>query len=123
MLSVRTRFLVSAALGATLCWAAWDLYAPRSHSLRNFQPDEVGRLETAMWKSYYAHQRLRLFDELATLLRRQYDLPALRSYAVAYRAAGAAAVFQRGHMRADYEKALPDVVAYYAAIRRTSPES
>ena len=75
-----------------------------------------------MWKSYYAHQRLRLFGELATLLRREYDLPALRSYVVAYHAARAAAVVQGGHTRSDYEKALPEVVSFYAAIRRVSSE-
>ena len=105
-----------------LAWAAWDLYAPRSHSLRDFQPDEVGRLETAMWKSYYAHERLPLFSQLATLLRRQYGLPLLRSYVVAYHAARGAVVFQRGHAHADYEMALPEIVAFYSGIRRVSSE-
>jgi len=59
ILSRRAKIFV-AAVGVVLAWAAWDLYAPRSHSLRDFQPDEVGRLETAMWKSYYAHERLPL---------------------------------------------------------------
>ena len=75
-----------------------------------------------MWKSYYAHERLALFGELATLLRHQYGLPVLRSYVVAYHAARAAAVFQGGHSHADYEKALPDLVAFYAAIERVSSE-
>jgi hypothetical protein len=105
-----------------LAWAAWDLWAPRSHSLRDFQPDEVGRLETAMWKSYYAHERLPLFSQLATLLRRQYGLPILRSYVVAYHAARGAVVFQRGHSHADYEQALPEIVAFYSGIRRVSSE-
>jgi len=100
----------------------WDLYAPRSHSLRDFQPGEVGRLETAMWKSYYAHERLPLFSQLATLMRRQYGLPTLRSYVVAYHAARGAVVFQRGHAHADYEKALPEIVAFYSGIRRVSSE-
>jgi hypothetical protein len=75
-----------------------------------------------MWKSYYAHERLSLFGELATLLRRQYDLPMLRSYVVAFHAARGAAVFQKGQKHADYEKALPDVRDFYAAIRRVSSE-
>ena len=120
-LSGRTR-VAAIAVAAVVAWAAWDLYAPRSHDLRDFQPDEVGRLETAMWKSYYDRERLRLFGQLATLLRRQYGLPPLRSYVVAYHAARAAAIFQGGHERADYEKALPEVVAFYAAIRRVATE-
>jgi hypothetical protein len=35
-------------------WAAYDLYGPRTAHLREFDPDEVARLETAMWRSYYA---------------------------------------------------------------------
>jgi hypothetical protein len=122
MVSGRAKLLAACAAGAVLTWAAWDLFGPRSHSLRNFQPEEVGRLETAMWKSYYAHKRLALFGELATLLRRQYGLPVLRSYVVAYHAARAAAVFQGGHSHADYEKALPGLVEFYAAIGLVSAE-
>jgi hypothetical protein len=123
MVSGRAKVFAASVAGAVLLWAAWDLFAPRSHNLRDFQPDEVGRLETAMWKSYYAHERLALFGELATLLRRQYGLPALRSHVVAYHAARAAAVFQSGRTHADYEKALPDLVTFYAAIGRVSSEA
>lgn len=75
-----------------------------------------------MWRSYCAHERLHLFSQLATLLRRQYELPLLRSYVVGYRAAQAAVVFQAGHGQADYDKALPDLLAYYRAIRRVAGE-
>ncbi|MGZ5584635.1 MAG: hypothetical protein ACXWF2_16155, partial [Usitatibacter sp.] len=68
------------------------------------------------------HQRLPLFGQLATLLRRQYGLPILRSYVVAYHAARGAVVFQRGHAHADYELALPDIAAFYTGIRRVSSE-
>src|SRR5262245_32561206 len=73
-----------------------------------------------MWRSYYAKQRLKLFNELALLLRQQYDLPLVRSYVVAYHAAKAAFVFKDGAGRADYERALPDLLAYYGAIRKVS---
>ena len=103
-----------------LAWAAYDLYAPRRTSLREFDADEVARLETAMWRSYYSRQRVKLFNELAELLRTQYRLPLLRSNAVAYRAAKAAFVFKDGHSRADYERALPDLVSFYQSIRAVS---
>jgi hypothetical protein len=118
----RVKIFAAAAIGAVLAWSAWDLWVPRTHSLREFQPDEVGRLETAMWKSYYAHERLPLFSQLTTLLLRQYRLPILRSYAMAYHAARGAVVFQRGHSHADYEQALPELVAFYSGIRRVSSE-
>ena len=103
-----------------LAWAAYDLYAPRRTSLREFDADEVARLETAMWRSYYSRQRVKLFGEAAELLRTQYRLPLLRSNAVAYRAAKAAFVFKDGHARADYERALPDLVSFYRSIRAVS---
>ena len=103
-----------------LAWAAYDLYAPRRTSMRDFDADEVARLETAMWRSYYSRQRVKLFRELAELLRTQYRLPLLRSNAVAYRAAKAAFVFKDGRSRADYERALPDLVSFYQSIRAVS---
>ncbi|HEX8188419.1 MAG TPA: hypothetical protein VF586_08710 [Pyrinomonadaceae bacterium] len=103
-----------------LAWAAFDLYAPRRTSMRDFDADEVARLETAMWRSYYSRRRLKLFRELAELLRTQYRLPLLRSNAVAYRAAKAAFVFKDGRSRADYERALPDLVSFYNSIRAVS---
>ncbi|HWS85392.1 MAG TPA: hypothetical protein VN282_00235 [Pyrinomonadaceae bacterium] len=103
-----------------LAWAAYDLYAPRRTSLREFDADEVARLETAMWRSYYSRRRVKLFNELAELLRTQYRLPLLRSNAVAYRAAKAAFVFKDGKGRPDYERALPDLVSFYQSIRAVS---
>ena len=103
-----------------LAWAAFDLYAPRRTPMRDFDADEVARLETAMWRSYYSRERVKLFRELAELLRTQYRLPLLRSNAVAYRAARAAFVFKDGRARADYERALPDLVNFYASVRAVS---
>jgi len=111
------------ALGLLLmfgAWLAYDLYAPRRTSLRRFDPEEVARLETAMWRSYYDRRRLALFLELAELLRTQYRLPFWRSNAVAYRAARAAFVFKDGKARAEYERALPDLVGFYQSIREVA---
>jgi hypothetical protein len=105
---------------ALVAWVAYDLYAPRRTSLRDFDPDEVARLETAMWRSYYSRQRLRLFTQMSELLRTQYRLPLWRSNAVAYQAARAAFVFKDGHSRADYERALPNLVSFYRSIREVS---
>ena len=113
------------AYGAALiivlaAWVAYDLYSPRQTSLRDFDPEEVARLDTAMWRSYYSRERARLFWQLAELLRTQYRLPLWRSNAVAFRAAKAAFVFKDGHSRADYERALPDLRSFYKSIREVS---
>ena len=34
---------------AIAAWVLYDLYAPRTAHLREFDADEVARLETAMW--------------------------------------------------------------------------
>jgi len=118
----RRKRLVGAAvaLAAIAAYTAYDLAAPRHEDLRAFDPDEVARLDTAMWRSYYDRQRVTLFLQLAELLRTQYGLPFLRSNVVAYRAAHAAFVFKDGHARAEYERALPDLVEFYTALRDVS---
>jgi len=105
------------ALGA---WIGVDATMHESHSLRGFDGRAVGRIETAMWRSYYEHRPVRLFAELVELLREQYHLPFWRSVAGAWHAARAAETFQAGHNRAEYERALPDLIAFYSGIRRGS---
>ena len=105
---------------ALVGWALYDLYAPRTAHLREFDPDEVARLETAMWRSYYDKERVQLFLELSELLRTQYDMPLVRSNKVAYYAANAAFVFKEGKQRADYEKALPELINFYQSLRTMS---
>lgn len=107
-------FLVILVVG--LGWLAFDLYGPRQHSLKDFDPKVVARLETDMWRSYYAKERLKLFGQLAELMRSQYGMPFATSNAVAYQAAQAAFVFKEGKKREDYEKALPNLVKFYQAI-------
>jgi hypothetical protein len=121
-MTTKKKILVPVIVGAAglAAWIAVDLWRPVSSNLRSFDPEEVARLDTDMWRSYYAKERLKLFNQLAVLLRRQYHMPVARSYVVAFHAAKAAFVFKDGQSRADYERALPDLVTYYQAIRNVS---
>ena len=101
-------------------WVLFDLYGPRQAHLRDFDPDEVARLETAMWRSYYDKQQVHLFNQAAELLRTQYNMPLIRSNRIAYSAAKAAFVFKGGKQRSDYEQALPDLINFYSAVREVS---
>src|SRR5438105_15814146 len=112
--------VIALILALVICGVLYDLYFPRTTHMREFDPDEVARLETAMWRSYYDKQRLRLFNELSELLRTQYHMPLIRSNSTAYYAANAAFVFKQGKERADYEKALPDLLKFYGEIRKLS---
>ena len=98
----------------------YDLYYPRSAKMREFDPNEVARLETAMWRSYYDKKQVQLFNQLSELLRTQYHMPLVRSNQVAYYAANAAFAFKDGKTQADYEKALPELAKFYGAIRKMS---
>ncbi len=113
----RTLLLV-ALLGAA--WLAYERYAPRTAHMRDFDPKQVASLETEMWRSYYDKERVKLFNQLAELMRTQYHMSFATSNAVAYQAARAAFVFKEGRDRNDYEQALPHLVKYYQAIREGS---
>lgn len=113
----RAKWVVLIIIALVIAWLGYDLYGPRSSRLRDFDPDEVARLETEMWRSYYAKERVKLFTQLAELMRSQYHMPFATSNAVAYQAAKAAFVFKEGKKREDYEKALPNLIKFYQAIR------
>ena len=113
----RLRWIIPAVLLTGIAWLGSDLYGPRHHSLKDFDPIEVARLETAMWRSYYAKEQVKLFTQLTELLRTQYGMPFATSNLVAYQAAKAAFVFKEGKKREDYEKALPHLEKFYQAIR------
>jgi len=107
-------------LALVICAVLFDLFYPRKARLREFDADEVARLETAMWRSYYEKQRVRLFNEMTELLRTQYHMTPVKSNVVAYYAANAAFVFKEGKQRSDYEKALPDLITFYNYLHNTS---
>ncbi|HEV3398000.1 MAG TPA: hypothetical protein VG693_01760 [Actinomycetes bacterium] len=112
--------MLLAATAGGAGWAAAELARPRRTDIRVFDPDEVARLETAMWRSYYDRRRLPLFGQLVALLQGQFHLQPLRAVTLAGLAARAAAVFQVGSNSDDYRRALPYLERYYAAIRAVS---
>lgn len=118
LLRILLGFLVVGVLLAA--WIAFDIYTPHKVDIRDFEPDEVARLDTAMWGSYYSRQRLQMFSELTELLEKQYKLRFWRRQLVAFYAAKGAFVFKDGKSRADYEKALPTVEKFYGEIRDIS---
>ncbi len=113
----RTLLFFLCALVAIVVWVGFDLYGPRTTRMRSFDPNEIARMETEMWRSYYARERVKLFNQLSSLLRSQYQMPVATSNAVAYQAAKAAFVFKDGKKREDYEKAMPYLINFYQAIR------
>src|SRR4051812_38384328 len=99
-----------------MVWISLDWYWPVKTSIRQFNPVTVADLDTKMWRSYYDKEQVKVFFQLAELLRSQFNAPFWRSNAIAYYAAKAAFVFKEGHGRNDYEKALPYLNKYYTQI-------
>lgn len=110
-------FVIVTALGV---WIAIDLNRPYKIDIRNFDADKVATLETAMWRSYYSRDRVKLFTQLSDLLESEFHFPLWRRQRVALYAAKAAFIFKDGNTRADYEKALPDITKFYREIRDVS---
>ena len=122
MKKILFRIFIALLIAAVLLagWIAFDVYTPHKVDIRDFDADEVARLDTAMWRSYYSRQRVRMFSELTEVLEKQYKLRFWRRQLMAFRAAKSAFVFKDGKSRADYEKALPDLEKFYGEIRDIS---
>lgn len=116
----RVLLVILVLFGALAAWIAFDIYRPHKVDIRAFDADEVARLDTAMWRSYYSRERLRLFREAGELLDTQYHFPFWRRQLVAFYGAKGAFVFKDGTSREDYLKALPDVECFYEEIRDVS---
>jgi hypothetical protein len=101
-------------------WIATDLWVPRHHDLRQFNPTAIGVLETKMWRSYYEKKPLLLFWQSAQLFRWQLKAPFWRSFKIAYHATKAAFIFKNGTNRKDYNRALPNLQAFYREVARLS---
>src|SRR5260221_984394 len=81
---------------------------------RDFDPDELARLETGMWKAYYRRQPARLFALLIKAIRAQADLSWPRAVWVSLLLTKAAAGFARS--TGDYERFAPDIGRAYRAM-------
>jgi hypothetical protein len=60
--------MVSSRDHGAFAWLILDLDGPCSSRLLGFDPGEGARLEIAMWRSYYAKERVRLFAQLGELM-------------------------------------------------------
>ncbi|MBR0780097.1 hypothetical protein [Bradyrhizobium iriomotense] len=101
-------------LGAAAALAVAYAVIPRHADLRAFDPAEMARLETAMWRDYYDKRYVALVRHLYTLVRTQFGFSPLQSLHVAFNAAEAARTFQPTRSRREADAALPALMAYFA---------
>ena len=110
-------FVAALLLGAVLAHASW----PRRADLRRFEPAEMARLETAMWRDYYDKHYPALFYHLYALSRTQFGFSPLDSLRIAWAAAQAAKAFQPTSSREAANAALPPLVTYYHLLASAVP--
>jgi hypothetical protein len=113
------KFLVALAvlIPAVATYTCW----PRKAELRAFDPAEMARLETAMWRDYYEKRYPALFYHLYESSHAGFGFSPLASARVAMSAALAAKTFQPTRSRAEAEAAIPYLVTYYGLLREAAP--
>jgi hypothetical protein len=87
---------------------------PGTHWGSDFDPDELAKLETRMWKAYYRRQPARLFGLLVLAIREQGHVSWPRALAGSVLLTRAAAGFARA--RDDYERFVSDIVRGYRIL-------
>ena len=117
-MSVRKLILSAVAVAALV--AAYAAI-PRQADLRSFDPSEMARLETAMWRDYYDKRYAALFYHLYASTRTQFGFSPFRSLHIALSAAEAARTFQPTRSRQEADAALPALVAYYRDFAPAAP--
>jgi len=80
----------------------------------DFDPDELARLETRMWKAYYRRQPARLFVLLIEALHAQARVSWPRTLTASLLLTNAAAGFARSS--GDYERFAPDIGRAYRLL-------
>lgn len=81
----------------------------------DFDPDELARLETRMWKAYYRRQPARLFSTLVQAIHAQARVSWPRALGASLLLTRAAAGFARA--TGDYERYAPDIGRAYRMLR------
>jgi hypothetical protein len=114
------RKLILAAAAALALGAAYAAI-PRQADLRAFDPADMARLETAMWRDYYDKRYAALFYHLYESTRTQFGFSPFRSLHIAFSAADAARTFQPTRSRREADAALPALMAYYRDFVPAAP--
>jgi predicted DNA-binding ribbon-helix-helix protein len=93
---------------------------PRHADLRGFHPKEMARLETQMWRCYYARNYAGLSWYLYRTCRDEYGFSPADSVRLMALAARAAKLFQDSKNETESSRARPDLEQYYTLIRHRS---
>lgn len=104
------------SLIAACAWAIW----PRNVDLHRFDPLLSARIETQLWQSYYDKDRLGLVIGIYRFGREVYGFSPASAGRMAWHAGRAAVAFQPSKNRAEAQRAIPSLVAYFEVIQRSA---
>ncbi len=102
-----------AALG--LLTSLW-IFTPWHGSLWNFNPEQVAKNETQMWRLYYEKNYLQLGWYLYASLRDQYHLSPWNAATIAWDLSRAARTFQKSRGRTEARLAIPLIENAYRRL-------
>ena len=78
--------------------------------LKEFNYEQVGKIETKMWIAYYRHNFLRLFFLLIHLIREQFGMNYFKAFIAGYYSASAAIIFRLGRGKENKEKIVKNLI-------------
>ena len=112
------RLLLFVFLGMlVLTSAIWVQHALARPDMTRFAPWEMGRLESAMWRSYYEGHWFRLGAQTMTVACGQYGFSWWDGIRSSFHAARSARFFRKN---TDDARCLPELEQYYAIIRNAT---
>jgi hypothetical protein len=119
--TLRSRRLIVGAIVAVVAAVVAYSVIPRRADLTRFDPAEMARRETSMWRHYYEQRYLLLFFDLYETSRREQGFSPLDSVRLAVAAARAAKAFQPSTSRAAAEAAMPHLIGYFEILSPAAP--
>jgi hypothetical protein len=109
--------MVAAAVVALMV-VVWFENSISMPDIRGFDPQEMGRLESSMWRSYYEGRWVRLGCQTMEAAHKQYGFSWWDSLRMAAHAARSALYFRKN---GDDPRCLSQLESYYAVIRKAVP--
>jgi hypothetical protein len=97
--------------------AAWWQHECAQPNLNAFDPEQMGRRESALWRSYYAGRGLRLGYQMMGIACGQYGFSWWDGTRIAVHSARAALAFRKN---TDDPRCLPALCDYYALVRKAT---
>jgi hypothetical protein len=117
MRTLRRIFGVTTMLAVVVATFVWLENVMSKPDTKGFEPQEMGRLESAMWRSYYEGQWVRLACQTMEGACGQYGLSWWDGSRASLHAARAALYFRKN---TEDPRCLPELEQYYAIISKAT---